>query len=199
FFRDVHAGRDLFVRGVASQLLEQRGGALADAVQRARAVERHAHDARLLGQRLQNGLANPPDRVRDELDALRLVEFVRGANEAEVALVDQIRERHALVLILLRDRHDEAQVGAHQLVQGFLLALADALRETDLLVAIDQRIDADVTQILIERAFLERRLLLAGDGHTAGGSWCGGPARPWTDKRGHATLGGRVKRGGGAR
>jgi hypothetical protein len=33
-------------------------GALADAVERARAVERHAHDAALLGQRLQDGLAD---------------------------------------------------------------------------------------------------------------------------------------------
>src|SRR5438094_6346976 len=39
---------------------------LADAVERARPVQRDAHDARLLGERLQNRLADPPHRVRDE-------------------------------------------------------------------------------------------------------------------------------------
>src|SRR5256885_10416788 len=34
--------------------------------------------------------------VRDELDPLGLVELVRGADEAEVALVDQVGQRYAL-------------------------------------------------------------------------------------------------------
>ena len=93
------------------------------------AVERHAHDAALLGQRLEDRLADPPHGVRDELDALRLVELVRRADQAEVALVDQVGERDALVLILLGDRDDEAQVAAHQLVERLVVARADALRE----------------------------------------------------------------------
>ena len=59
-------------------------------------------------------------------------------------------------------RDDEAQVGAHELVERLLIALADALGERDLLFPRDQRIDADVAQILIERALFERRLLLFG-------------------------------------
>src|SRR5690242_4966194 len=111
-------------------------------MQRAGAIQRNTYDARLLRERLQNCLTNPPNRVRDELDPLRLVEFVRGANETEVALVDEIRERDALVLILLRDGHDEAEIRAHQLVERFLIALANALRQPHLLVARDQRVRA---------------------------------------------------------
>jgi len=40
---------------------------LADAVQRARPVQRNAHDARLLGQRLENRLPDPPDGVQMNL------------------------------------------------------------------------------------------------------------------------------------
>ena len=72
-------------------------------MQSAGAVQGDTYDSRLFGQCLKDGLANPPNRVRDELDPLRLVEFVGGANETEVALVDQIGERDALILIFFRD------------------------------------------------------------------------------------------------
>jgi hypothetical protein len=118
------------------------------------AVERHADDAALLGERLQDRLADPPDGVGDELDPLGLVELVGRADQAEVALVDQVRERDALVLVLLGDRDDEAQVGAHERVERLLVVGADALGEAHLLLARDQRIDADVAQVLVERPFL---------------------------------------------
>src|SRR5262249_9035128 len=149
----VHAVGDLGVRGLAPELLQERVRSLADTMQRARAIERNANDARLLRERLQDRLTNPPHRVRDELDALRLVELMRRANETEVAFVDQIRERDALVLILLRDGYHEAKVGSNELVERFLIIRADTLREPDLFVATDQWVGTDVAQILVERPF----------------------------------------------
>src|SRR6185437_6350617 len=103
---------------------------------------------------LQDRLADPPDGIGDELDALRLVEFVGGANESEVALVDEIGEGDALVLILLRHRDDKAQVGANERVQGLLVIDPDSLRQLDLILPRDQRIDADIAEVLVQRAFL---------------------------------------------
>ena len=94
----------------------------------------------------------------DELDPLRLVELVGGADQSEVALVDQIGEGDALVLIFLGDRHDEAQVRPDELVQRFLIVHPDALRQLDLVLARDQRIGADVAEVLVERTFFVRRL-----------------------------------------
>ena len=131
-------------RRLPPQLLQQRGGALADPVQRAGAVQRHPHDAALLGQRLEDRLPDPPHGVRDELDALGLVELVGRADQAEVALVDQVGERHALVLILLGDRHDEAEVAADQLVECFLFPDANPLRQVDLFLLRYQRVLADL-------------------------------------------------------
>src|SRR5690606_29156330 len=150
--RQVELLGDLLDRGLAPQLLQQGGRPLPDAVQRSCAVERHAHDAALLGQRLQDGLPDPPDGVRDELDALRLVELVGGPDQAEVALVDQVAERHALVLVLLGDGYDEAEVGADELIERFFVALADPLGQLDLVLALEQRIRADLLEVLIERA-----------------------------------------------
>ena len=160
--RDVHALGDLRRGRLAAQLLEQRRGALADPVQRARAVERHPHDAALLRQRLEDRLADPPDGVGDELDALGLVELVGRADEAEVALVDQIGERHALVLILLGDRHHEAEIAADQLVERLAVTRADALRELDFFFLRDQRILADLAEVLVERSLVERGTSPAG-------------------------------------
>jgi hypothetical protein len=62
---------------------------------------------------LENGLTDPPHGVGNELDALGLVELVRGANEPEVPFVDEIAETHALVLVLLGDGHHEPEVAPH--------------------------------------------------------------------------------------
>ena len=159
FFRDVHPLGDLLHGGLAAQLLEQRGRTLADAVQRPGAVQGHAHDAALLGERLEDGLTDPPDRVGDELDALGFVELVGRADQAEVALVDEIGETDTLVLVFLGDRDDEAQVAADQLVQGRLATTLDLLGEVDLVFAGDEGILADLAQVLVERALIERRLL----------------------------------------
>src|SRR5450759_182567 len=136
-------------------------------------VQRYANDPRLLGKRLENGLADPPHRVRDEFDTLRLVELVRRANEAEVALVDQIGKRDALVLILLGHRYDKAQVRPHQLVERLLVVHADPSRQRRFFIAGNQRIDADVPEILIEGALLKARFrsCLARCGHTDGNSF----------------------------
>ena len=63
--------------------------------------------------------------------------------------------RHALVLVLLGDGDDEAQVGAHQLVERFRIGLLDAdCASVDLVFAADQRVRADLAEVLIERAFV---------------------------------------------
>jgi hypothetical protein len=84
---------------------------------------------------------------------------VGRANEAEVALVDEVGERDALVLIFLGNGDDESQVRANQRVERFLIVDADALRQQNLLLAIDQWIGTDVAEVLVERSFVERGFL----------------------------------------
>src|SRR5688500_955563 len=102
-------------------------------MQSAGTMQRNPNNPALFYQGLKVVLANPTHRVRDELDALRLIELMCGPNEAEVALVDEIGERDALVLILLGDRYHEPKIAANQLIQSLFLTHADALCEVDLL------------------------------------------------------------------
>src|SRR5256885_2375765 len=109
----------------------------------------------MLGECVQFFFFQAEDGIRDELDALRFVELVGGADQAEVTLVDQIGERDALVLILLRDRHHEPEVGAHQFVERLRVALLDSLSERHFLLTGDQRVLADLAEVLVERSLVE--------------------------------------------
>src|SRR5690242_15547266 len=114
-------------------------------------MEWDAHDARLLGARLKDCLANPPHRVRDELDAPRLVELSRRPHQPDVAFVDQVRERDATRLVLLRDRNDEAQVGTDKGIQRLAVAGANATPQLDLLLTAHQRIASDLLEVQRQR------------------------------------------------
>src|SRR5207237_9870138 len=93
-------------------------------------------------------------------------EHVCVQNEAEVALVDQIGERYALVLIFLGDGDDESQVRSNQRVESVLVVLADALRELHFHLASDEGKDADVPEVLIKRFFVDGRFPIRRNLHS---------------------------------
>jgi len=117
--------RQLRSRHRAAQLLFQLRAGFAQAVDGAYPVQRHVEDARLLGQALQDRLADPPHRVADELEMLGLVEALGRPDQSQVPLVDQIRHRQSLVLVIAAYGDHEFQVGADELVQRAAIPLAD--------------------------------------------------------------------------
>ena len=102
------------------------------------------------GQRGQDRLADPPDRVGDELDALVGIEFPGSGEQPEVALADQVAERQAPVLVLLGDRDDEAQVALDQLLHGLGVAGPHQPGDGHFLLRREQRGLADLEEILVE-------------------------------------------------
>ena len=116
----------------------------------AHAVQGDVDDAGLLSQGLQDGLADPPDRIGDELELLGLVEALGGPDQSEVALVDEIRHGKALVLVIPADRHHELEVRVDQLVEGPPVPLADAHRQVRLLT------QGKVTGLPISRRYRDR-------------------------------------------
>ena len=152
-----HFGQFL-VGGLALVLLLELGEGLVDLVQGAHLVQRQTHDAALLGERLEDALADPPHGVGDELEAAGLVELLGGLDQAEVALVDQVRKAQALVLVLLRDGHDETEVRAGEFLEGHGIALADALGQFHFLFRGHQLFPADLLEVLVQG-----RALAVGD------------------------------------
>src|SRR4029079_2473775 len=122
-----------------------------DLVQLLDDVDRHPDRPCLVRERAGYRLADPPRRVRRELEAFAVVELLRRADEADRALLDQIEERQALVAVLLRDRDDEAQVRLDHLLLRAVVAALDALRELDLLGGREQVDLADVLEEELQR------------------------------------------------
>ena len=137
----------------------------ADLVELLDHVHGDADRARLVGERAGDRLADPPGGVGRELEALAVVELLRGTDQAERALLDQVEEGQALVAVVLRDRDDEPQVRLDHLLLRVEVAALDALGEVDLLLRREQPHLADVLQEQLKgvgrhvRLQVDRRLL----------------------------------------
>ena len=100
---DAHDLADLVRRGLAAQVLEQLALDAHELVDRLDHVHGDADGARLVGDGARDGLADPPRGVRRELVALRVVELLHRADQAEVALLDQVQEQHPAAHVALGD------------------------------------------------------------------------------------------------
>ncbi len=171
---DVELLGNLVGRGVAAEGMAQLAGGTAHLVELADPVEREPDDARLLGQGLEYGLPDPPDRVGYEPAALRLVEALGRPDEAHVALVDQVLEGHALVGILLRDAHHEPEVGLGELIESVLVTCTNTAREIGFLLGCECLLAADLPQVQLERAtFRPACCQVAGPPFGKGPAWAG--------------------------
>ena len=116
----LEVGGELGQRGRAAELGLEPAPRLLEAGQRVAGVHGEADRAARVGDAAGDGLADPPRGVRGELEALAPVELLDGVDEAEVALLDEVEQRQARGLVLLGDRHDEAEVRLHEQQLGLL-------------------------------------------------------------------------------
>src|SRR3990170_1027145 len=107
----LHLGCDLISRRLTSQVLEQLALDARQLVDRLDHVYRNTDRASLVCNCPRDRLTNPPGCISRELEPLRVVEFLDGANEAEVALLNEVEKRHTSPDVPFRDRHHESKVG----------------------------------------------------------------------------------------
>ncbi len=69
-----------------------------------------ADGPRVVGDGARDGLANPPRGIRAELEAAAPVEFFDGTQEAQVAFLDEVDQRHAAVGVAAGDADHQPQV-----------------------------------------------------------------------------------------
>src|SRR5665213_486894 len=165
FFCYSEAFCDLEMCRLPAKVLQQHGSAFPDTMNISGAIERNANDSGLLRERLEYRLANPPYRVRNEFDTLGLVESPSGAHETQVSLVDKVGKIDALVLIFLGDGNNKTEIGTNKLVHALVVARANPDRQLSFGLSRDQRISADVAQVLIQQSIISRILSLAGQLH----------------------------------
>ncbi len=114
-------------------------------------VDGQADRAALVGERTGDCLANPPGRVGRKLEAKAVVELLDGADQAEVALLDQVEQRNAGIREVAGDRHDQPQVRLDQTSFGRLVAHVLAARELSLLAWSQQPAVADLADVQLQR------------------------------------------------
>src|SRR5204863_3689203 len=95
-------------------------------------------------------------------------ELLRGADQAEHALLDEVAQREAMALVLAGHRHHEPQVRVDHAVLRGHVALLDALGQLDLLRSREERVLAGLVEEELERVHRGvghgvRRLLLRID------------------------------------
>ena len=117
---------DLLQRRLAAQLLHQLAVAARGLVDDLHHMHRHADGPCLIGNGAGNRLPDPPGRICREFVSLCIVELVHRADQARVALLNEVEDMQAAAGILLRNGDDQAQVRLGQLVLGLLIALGDA-------------------------------------------------------------------------
>ena len=135
---DAQLDGQLVVVGLLARLLEQLALGAHHLVDLLDHVHRDADVAVLVGDGPGDGLPDPPGGVRGELVALAVVELLHRADEAGVALLDEVEQVHVLGVVVLGDGDDQAQVRLDHPVLGPLVARLDALGELDLLVLGEQ-------------------------------------------------------------
>ena len=114
-------------------------------------MRRHANRPRLVRDRALTRLADPPGRVRRELETASPVELLGRAVESYDALLDQVAEREAVTPVPLRDRHDQAQVRVDHALLRLPVTTLDPLRELDLFGRGQERIPPDLAHEERER------------------------------------------------
>ena len=142
---------ELLRRRVAVQLLRELPARAHHAAHLLGDVDGKADRPALVGERARDRLADPPRRVGRKLEAHPVVELLDRADQAEVALLDQIEQRHARPRVMPCDRHHEAEVRLDQLPLRFLVAGVLAPGELALFLAREQRPVADLADVEPQR------------------------------------------------
>ncbi len=138
--------------------MEQLGVGLFHLVDGFHHVDGDTDGPRLIGDGAGDGLTDPPRGVGGELEALGIVEFFNGLDEAQVALLNQVQELHTAAGILFGDADHQPQVGLLQPSLGGRVVLLDLDGQVDLFFRRQQRDLADLLEIDLHRVVHRQRL-----------------------------------------
>src|SRR5690606_34654753 len=112
-------------------------------------IQWEADNTRLFGDRLQDGLTDPPYGIGNEFKTFGLIKTFGRFDQSEIPLVNQIAQREPLVLVLLGHGDDKTKVRLRQPLQSGLVALPDFLCEDDLLFGCNQVYFTNLMQVFV--------------------------------------------------
>src|SRR5579859_4968683 len=108
-------------------------------------MHRNMNSACMFCHRSTDRLTNPPGGVGAETEAANRIEFLRGAYQSEIALLNKIKERDPMIIVALGNAHDEAQIGFNQPLLRVHIASDDPSGYVQLLLCCEQGIASDLS------------------------------------------------------
>ena len=114
--RQLRVRRDLLGRRITLERCDELAAGAGNLLLALDDVHRDADRACLVGHAALHRLANPPGRVRRELEALAMVELLDGPHQPEVALLHEVEQRQAARLVALGDGHHQPEVGLDEVL-----------------------------------------------------------------------------------
>ena len=114
-------------------------------------VQGDANRTGLIGECLENGLADPPNGVRNELDAFVWIELFHRLEKPLIADTYELGESQSSSLILLHVRDNEAEIRRNETFGGFFVADTRSTGELALFLGVlYARVLLYVLQVLIK-------------------------------------------------
>ena len=141
-----HVG-DLLRAGLVIELLGEFAGRAQVDIQFLDHVDRQPNGAGLVHDAALDGLANPPGGVGGKAKTPLGVEFFHGADQAQVALFNQIQQGQAAIDVPAGNFHHQAQVTLNHTAPGTGISLQREAGEVLLFVGGEQRGVADFVQV----------------------------------------------------
>ncbi|SLA29119.1 Uncharacterised protein [Mycobacteroides abscessus subsp. massiliense] len=152
FHRDAGLFGKFLVAGLAAEPLVQLALDACQLVHLLHQVHGEADGAALVGHAAGDGLADPPRGVRRELEALGVVELLHGADQAQVAFLDEIQQGHTAAGVALGERDHQTQVRLQQMAaccvafphdhgQVLLAGLAKTLLGVEKVLGVEPRLN----------------------------------------------------------
>ena len=127
-------------------------------------MHRDADGPALVGDGAGDGLTDPPRCIGRELEAFVRLKFFRRLHQAEVALLDEVKEGQPPARIALGHRDYQPQVRFAELLPGFHVPCLGGTGQCPLFFGGKQRHPADLFQVgfhrVIQRNALRRELML---------------------------------------
>ena len=146
-----HLAGDLLRQRLAAHVLQQLALHADELVDLLHHVHGDADGARLVRDGAGDRLTDPPGGIRGELVALAVVELLHRPDQAQVALLDEVEEAHAVRVVALGDGDHQAQVGLGEFVLGLDVPAFDALGQRHFLRGGEQRDPADLLEVHAHR------------------------------------------------
>ena len=135
-------------------LMEELAGDLLDLVDGLYHMHRNANGASLVRNGAGDGLTNPPGCIGGELKAFGMVKLLNRLDQAEVALLNEVKELHSAAHIPFSNGNDETKVCLTQALLSLFALFAACLNgksKVDFLLRSEQRDAANLFKVDLNR------------------------------------------------